>query len=429
MILSRYTQAIKDNEGGIHLFNYLNKKWITLDHSLYDKLLIYQNDIKSFEAIHPDLYSILISENFLVEDQNNDIYKAHQQITKELASCDHVSITINPTLDCNLRCWYCYENRHVGSVMSEEMIHNTISFVNTFLENNKIKVLNLSFFGGEPLLHYKKVIHPILTEIHKICRESKTLLQIHFTTNGILISDRVLNELKGISDSVSFQIAFDGGSVIHNSVKNFGTNSDCYSLSVQNVIKAIEAGHVVTVRCNYRRQTLNSFMELIEELKPYHKSPRLRFLFQKIWQEPDNQELRKTKSLFFEDIKRRFKINSNLNDLSGHSLNRCYADYKHNFVINYDGRVFKCTARDFTDNYSIGRISKNGLELIGMQNTTDFPYPDFCRECKILPICPTCSQSRLEKKDIGCPIDLDQAAILRNIKATFTDLTGIPVSI
>ena len=429
MILSRYTQPIEDKEGGFHLFNCLSKKWITLHPKLYKIFQEYKDDIKSVKDLHPDLYTILIAENFIVKNQKEDIRMALKHVRDEYDSTEMLNITVNPTLDCNLRCWYCYENRHHGSIMSESMICNTISFVKSMLKKYSVKILRLSFFGGEPLLHYKKVVHPIINGIRHICDEIGTSLSLHFTTNGILITDRLLNDLKDFQGRVCFQIAFDGGRPIHNLVKSTGTGSDCYSLSLKNVIKAIDAGYNVTVRCNYSKKTLESFMNLIEDLEPYHDRTELRFLFQKIWQEHDDEDLRKIQHEFFKTIEKRFKINSNLHEKSGHSLSRCYADYKNNFVINYDGKVFKCTARDFSDDYCIGHITGNGYIPKNTKETCDFTYSGFCHICRILPICPSCSQGRLENKDKGCPIDVDEDAMIRNMKAVFSDLTGLPVSI
>lgn len=31
-------------------------------------------------------------------------------------------VMVNTTLDCNLNCWYCYENRIAGSFLKSEVI-------------------------------------------------------------------------------------------------------------------------------------------------------------------------------------------------------------------------------------------------------------------------------------------------------------------
>lgn len=46
-----------------------------------------------------------------------------------------------------------------------------------------------------------------------------------------------------------------------------------------------------------------------------------------------------------------------LTDLSCY---QCYTENMKQFVVNYDLSVFKCTARDFSEKYSIGKIDNDG---------------------------------------------------------------------
>lgn len=428
MILSRYSEPIVDSKGGCHLFNSINRKWISFDRQLFVLMLNHKNDIDSLENIHPDLYGVLKSEGFLAMNYADDVENAVRHVSNEYSSTDNVTITINPTLDCNLRCWYCYEERHAGSAMSENVLRNTVSYILKLLDSHDVRHLTLSFFGGEPLLHYKRVIRPMITELKALCMQTQTTLHLHFTTNGLLISERMLQEITETSNDVIFQIAFDGSGSIHNSVKNIGKGSDCYSMTLRNAVKALEAGCYVTIRCNYNKDTIGSFLQLVEDLKPYHDREKLRFLFQRIWQQPDDKEMREKKTNFVNAIEKDYTIKSNLQELSGNSLRRCYADYRHNVVVNYDGRVFRCTARNFNKENSVGRISNDGLVVEKIIGDGQFPYNEQCKQCRILPICPACYQRRLEDKS-SCPFKVDETAMLRNIKAAFHDLSGIPVTI
>lgn len=416
-------------DGGYHIFNCNNRKWISLDKRLQDLILNHKDNMDPLKGKHPELYEVLRFEGFLSESSDEDIASAVKHVTDEYISTKCVKITVNPTLDCNLRCWYCYEKRHAGSVMPENIIRHTVSHISSLLRNHNVDLLNLSFFGGEPLLQYKKVVYPLVKEVEELCVKVGTTLNLHFTTNGLLITERMLNDLKRIQGGVSFQIAFDGSGATHNAVKSTTAGSDCYSMALNNVINAVNMGYYVTVRCNYCLNTLDSFLKLVDDLKPYHQKKNLRFMFQRIWQQTDDAELGKKKKKFFDLVASRYNISSNIGELSGNSLNRCCADYRHNIIVNHDGLVFRCTARDFNEANSIGRLTEKGLILNPIKSMEDFPYADRCRECRILPICPVCLQKRLEHKGPGCPFDIDKEAEIRNIRAAFHDLSGISVSI
>ena len=47
-------------------------------------------------------------------------------------------VTILPTIDCNFRCWYCYES-HIESKMSEGDVWAVITFCKNILNGGAIK--------------------------------------------------------------------------------------------------------------------------------------------------------------------------------------------------------------------------------------------------------------------------------------------------
>lgn len=82
------------------------------------------------------------------------------------------------------------------------------------------------------------------------------------------------------------------------------------------------------------------------------------------------------------------------------SSSRCYADNPNDVVINHNGDIYKCTARDFTKERVEGKLQGNGNIQWNNRNLSryDLMYgTSFCQRCKIFPICRGgCSQNRLE---------------------------------
>ena len=67
----------------------------------------------------------------------------------------------------------------------------------------------------------------------------------------------------------------------------------------------------------------------------------------------------------------------------------CMFDKINHVVLNYNGDIFKCTARDYSDNYKIGELTKSGVINY---NSNYFKYYkkfllDECTVCKQLPLC------------------------------------------
>lgn len=429
MELSRYSEILKGEDGYVYLFNTYSKKWLQLDADLAALLSRHINNLEIFKDLHSQFYEVLTKEHFVVENANEDTKEVQRSLLEEYESLENVKITINPTLDCNVRCWYCYEDRFEKSIMSDEIIQATNNLLNALISTRKVRRLELSFFGGEPLLHYDKVVSNILKYIIPKCKEFDIFITLQFTSNGLLLSSRIIESLKGFDVPVNFQIAFDGNREFHNEVKFLSNGYSCYDTTIKNVKNAIEAGFGVVVRCNYNKKTVLSFVEVIKDLAMYHQNDNLTFSFQRIWQETEDNEMKKLKEELTEKLLSNYCFNSNLKDLGTHSLSRCYADFQHNYLINYDGKVGRCTARNFTEEYCIGHLQADGLKLKNIESGFEATsYNEQCVECKLLTICPICSQCRREQGLNGCDIPTRPQQVLNTIINVFEFLSGKIIS-
>lgn len=431
MVFSYYNEFIdaKHTDGYEYLFNSLSKKWIKLDCKLAGIIRERLDDVPSLEQIHPELFKAMADEGFIVQNLQEEIAEALTKINDKLASKEHVTITINPTLDCNLRCWYCYEEHLKGSMMNQSTVNGVVAYIGTLLKSGKVKKLHLAFFGGEPLLGFRKVVQPVITAVSQICKENNVGFDLHFTTNAVCMTSGVLEWLMPWVNTTTFQIAFDGGEENHDSTKHFANGLGSYRIVLEHTKEAIRRGFNAVLRCNYNKDTLTSFIYLIEDLKEFLQADNLRFSFNKIWQAPNDRELLDERIRFIHRIEP-YNINSNLKQYLANSLNPCYGDYRHNMVINYNGDIFKCTARAFKRENRLGYIDENGTVVYdecAIQRTACH-YTPYCFACRILPICPVCSQARAEADYGKCPIGIDNDGIIRNYQAAFQDLSGIKLN-
>lgn len=421
MIWSRYNEFIQ-SESNFFLFNCRTKKWLIIVPELY-KYLVNCKNIEDIRQIHPSLFKVLAEHNFVVEDAESEISECMAEINEKLELSKTLKITINPTLDCNLRCWYCYENHLKGSVMSPSIIDSICKYVYKCLENFDYNKLQFAFFGGEPLLQFNNVVEPLLRKIKLICEEHKVEFAVSFTTNGVLLVQRIRNEISTITRNVSVQIPFDGDSQSHNLIKQFRNGTGSYEIIKQNTRDSVIDGFRVTVRCNYTSQNICSFLYVIKDFEDLLSYPNLRFSFHKVWQEVSDNELKYKIKQLKSNLKD-YCFKSNINSYFGDSVNPCYGDYANNFVINFNGDVFKCTARDFKTEHRIGKLLENGeiafntyaLKRVRKSSTTD------CAVCRRLPICPICSQVKSESTDGKCPVRISSDEIRQNIRDYFMDL-------
>lgn len=136
------------------LYNCLYEKIILLCPELFALIEENKNHINEIESIHPTLYNYLLEDRFIVKDSTNETLEFIQTLQKSDTFYDSFRLIINPTLDCNLRCWYCYEKHLSKSCISTDIINKIHSLLNNLTTNKDIKYLFLSFFGGEPFMKF-----------------------------------------------------------------------------------------------------------------------------------------------------------------------------------------------------------------------------------------------------------------------------------
>jgi len=82
-------------------------------------------------------------------------------------------------------------------------------------------------------------------------------------------------------------------------------------------------------------------------------------------------------------------------------INSCYADKRNSAVINFNGDVFKCTARDFKTENREGLLNESG-EIIwendSLEKRMNSKFNNKpCLTCRLLPICNgICSQHAID---------------------------------
>lgn len=129
---------------------------------------------------------------------------------KNALNQEHFHLILSPTERCNFRCRYCYEDFAVGKMSS-----NTEARVKNFLAKKvpSLGSLQLSWFGGEPLLAKKQVLS-ITAFAHAICQANGVNLSGDMATNGWLLSTETVSQFSqvGLTD---YQVTLDGADEHH----------------------------------------------------------------------------------------------------------------------------------------------------------------------------------------------------------------------
>lgn len=403
MKLSKFLYISRCGKDNYVFFNYSENTIVFVSEDL---MSLYESNGMSVDWIennHPDFFNELVALGMIVDDCVDEMVAYIDKKKSSLFTNNYIHLIINPTLDCNFRCWYCYERHTKGSILSKDVSNSILQHLKNRLSQTKGTPVHLSLFGGEPLLRFKSSIQPLLKEIKEICLIEDRIIILHITTNGYLVNQAIVSFLGTITNRITFQIAFDGGELYHNNTK-WSASGDSYRRTLLNVGLILRNNFNVVARINFTNDNIHSIETLINDFDSagFLQNPKFKVTFEKVWQVSITKQT--------EDIVERYKnhIRNKRRETCQHVFippESCYCDYINTTVINYDGGLYRCTARDFNEDNKSGTIASDGKLALSM-NSDDFAdelFPDVCKSCFALPVCRVCHQIKKDNKSNECP--------------------------
>ncbi len=137
-------------------------------------------------------------------------------------------VVLLPTLACNLRCRYCFEQGcEAGGMMSFETARKAIDLIN---ERGRTTV---GFFGGEPLLAWSLVCRAADYARKKFLAPSFSL-----TTNGTLLDDEKAEYLA--ATGFSLIVSVDGPQHLHDQARPMSDGGGRVKGSYEAVVRGLE---------------------------------------------------------------------------------------------------------------------------------------------------------------------------------------------
>ena len=162
-----------------------------------------------------------------------------------------LTCTLCLTHDCTLRCNYCYAGRKYAHAMSRETAKKAIDIC----ADEAIRTgrgLDLSFFGGEPLLEWE-LLQWCYEYVQGLNRKFVVPPRFGITTNGTLLSERYLQWMEERDFLIGLSI--DGNAAMHNANRCYangkGSHNDvAKALSLLNRHLSVRAKAICVVTPN-----------------------------------------------------------------------------------------------------------------------------------------------------------------------------------
>jgi uncharacterized protein len=378
---------------GVVCFNTVFQTFALMPQKLYHAI-----QDRTFSNIGEQHLHTLTENHILIDDDFNeeDILTGNYNVTVS-EQHEMYELTLLPSLDCNLRCWYCFETHVKDSRLDALTQESIFQHMKQVCQNEHIKQIHIQMFGGEPLLYFKEELYPLLSRIKQYVEDSGKNVNFFFVTNGVCITEEMIPLFVDLK--ATFQISIDGYRKKHNMVKKIpGSGEDVYKRIMKTIHSLTTAYETyINLRINYDNQTLNHIEEVVKDIIDIDPR-RLGIHLERVWQtisKSDNTGYDMNRILGF--------IMANGFTVSYLNLHRkhvsCKASNHNSAIISYNGDVYKCTGRDFTEAQKEGNLlpdgtiawDRNKLEKRLSIRTYDNEH---CLSCKLLPMCygPCCQK-------------------------------------
>ncbi|MFI3297717.1 MAG: radical SAM protein [bacterium] len=260
MKLSKYNRVFKSPKHGYLLYNSLSNSFVSLDDESYKylKSLEGKEDIEMSE----DMASIqnLVELKILTNSDLDEYYNIKYAVHRKRFASDTLYLTINPTLDCNFKCIYCFEGDSKSVLqMSDTVEHEIITFVKRL---KTIKKISVTWFGGEPLMAFNRV-----KSLTRKMLDIGIEYSADMVTNGYLLKETVINELEELKIG-SLQITIDGTKEIHDKRRMLKSGRGTFEKIIEN-IDALRSYSPITrlgIRVNIDEQNMDDYINIYNYL-------------------------------------------------------------------------------------------------------------------------------------------------------------------
>ena len=413
MIWSKYNFLFNSKKYGFLLYNSLTNLFAEIDYETAEKIIaIGKNNHKITDYFSNEEITELINNKIIVENDYDEYLDIKLQKHLKRFDKSQMNLTIAPTLHCNFKCDYCFEEARPNIYMSDKVEDEIIQFIK---RHESVKTLYVTWYGGEPLLNFKR-IKTLTAKIKK--------LQLNYfasiITNGYLLSEDKINNFLELGIKY-IHLTIDGPKEIHNKRRPHLYNSNSFDVIYNNMLllKPFLKNRKMklSVRVNIDKTNEKYYHEIYHKIKNDFKGLEISIysgIVKKTYGSCssiddillDNQEQAKF------NIEQYNKYGIKSPDFFPLKHNgECIARQIYGYLIDPLGDIYKCWTDTGKKSERVGNISDSKLfnkkKLTRYLTGADVFDIEECQKCFFLPVCGGgCPHLSLKKTFENSNIDL-----------------------
>jgi len=178
--------------------------------------------------------TIMLKAGYIVNAAKDELTVVKLERNDKRQNNTSLALTIAPTMDCNMNCPYCYENKSAAT-MCDEVQRQLLAFVDVhFKVKSNLKNLRVTWYGGEPLLQ-KDVIYKLSEKFIRLCEENGKGYSAGLITNGVFLDVETATHLVDNCKVSDAQITVDGMREKHNARRILSNGDDSFEIVMKNI--------------------------------------------------------------------------------------------------------------------------------------------------------------------------------------------------
>jgi radical SAM protein with 4Fe4S-binding SPASM domain len=255
---SKFTIIKELSKNDILLFSTLTTAIIILEKEIYQGIFeqhdfsLYNDEVK--ELLNA---SLLIPDNF---NENKYLFDTRVDTMKHFNEKKATYYLITPTMNCNARCYYCFEKGSHHKNMTLETAKEIVKYI---VRNKPDEIITIQWFGGEPLLS---------TDIISYISEQLKLNNISFdskiTTNGYFLDEKTSYKAINEWHTEVIQITIDAIGNEYNKIKNYKeVDVNPFNLVIKNIHHIATYNLSIRLRVNINPVEVEQAKKTISYLK------------------------------------------------------------------------------------------------------------------------------------------------------------------
>ena len=307
-----------------------------------------------------------------------------------------LSVKLVMGLDCNLACRYCFEGTRKGRhYMSKAAAADFVEFVKKRISSRpKIKELQITFYGGEPLMSRDLILFVAL-RLKRIARSAGIPFSFYLITNGTLLTKETVEAMKKLGLKEAY-VTIDGPEESHDSSRPYKSGRGSFRRIIGN-IKDVCGMIEIQTGGNFTKENYGRFPRLLDYLTGEGLLPSkvvMRGFYPVVAESADYALPDFHEGLMSADEPWLFGASVYLREeilRRGCRLERtgpgvCMMEHRDNIMVNYDGSICKCPGLLGRKEYQIGDI-RSGMKDCRASHHLDNWKNEKCLDCAYLPLC------------------------------------------